>query len=590
MRMAFDGRRVASLRAKLRDSGLVLALLGAPIACGDDAVSGTGDETESSDTGQPTGPLTSGSTGETSESASDTEPETTGDTDSGGDEVIPPPGGVRRLLGHQYVASIAYLLGPDAAAVAAPPEDPRVGTFDAMATLSSVPSPADVELYEASSSAIAEAVVAEPASLSQTAPCVVDGPFDAACYQQVAQGFGRLAWRRPLSAAESGRLVDIAQQARTFAEGEFLTGVQYMLTAILQSPNFLYIVEVGQPAVDGEPRELDGFELATRLSFFILGRTPDGLTLQNAENGLLDTDEGVHAVAQAMVDSPEARAGVARFFGEFLTVRELPNKGKDVEAFPQWGEALQAAMVEETMRLVDDVAFEAEGSVLDLFTADYTFVNNDLAALYGIAPPGGWSRVTLPGNQERAGVLTHASWLAMLSHTRVNSPTRRGVFVMEQLLCEDIPVPPPRVNPEPVVPDPGQTLRESLESHLTDPGCAACHALTDPIGFAFEHYDPIGRFRNQDNGQPVDATGDVAGIGQWDGAVQLAALVAADPRLPRCLVDKVFTQGLGFVPDEGAEPGFDAVNDAWGEQARTIKRLLVELVSSPVFRQVDEPK
>jgi hypothetical protein len=326
------------------------------------------------------------------------------------------------------------------------------------------------------------------------------------------------------------------------------------------------------------------------MSFFILGRTPDAVTLTNAGNGFFDDDEGVRAVAQSMVDSPEAAAGVTRFFGEFLTVRDLPTKGKDTEVFPMWGESLQSAMVEETTRLVEDIAFTQEASVLDLFTADYTFINDELAELYGMNAPGSWSRVNLPNNQGRSGVLTHASWLAMLSHTSVNSPTRRGVFVMEQLLCEEIPIPPPRVNPEPIVPDPGQTLRESLQAHLTDPGCASCHALTDPIGFAFEHYSAVGRFRQQDNGQPVDATGHVQGIGEWDGAAELVALVAEDERLPRCFAEKVFTQGLGHVPEEGADAGFDAVSEAWGGEVRTAKRLLVELVSSPVFRLVDEPK
>jgi hypothetical protein len=575
-----------------RIAGLLITALTLLPACGDDSVGNPGAETESqgeteADPTSATAP--SSTTGEPTTGETD-DPATTGETDGEMEDVLPPPGGVRRLLSHHYVSSIAYLLGPTAAAAADPPLDPQVGTFDAMATLSSVPSAADVELYEDSSAAIANTVVDDPGHLANTVGCVESGPFNVSCYEEVATEFGMLAWRRPLTAAEIGRLVNVAQEARAFDEGEFLTGIKYMVMAILQSPNFLYVVEVGEEGADGEPRELDGYELATRMSFFILGRTPDAITLNNARNGVLDDDEGVRAVAQAMVESPEAAAGVTRFFGEFLTVRDLPTKGKDTAVFPMWGEALQSAMVEETTRLVEDIAFAQEASILDLFTADYTFINDDLAELYGMNPPGSWTRVDLPGNQGRAGVLTHASWLAMLSHTSVNSPTRRGVFVMEQLLCEEIPVPPPRVNPEPIVPDPGQTLRESLQAHLTDPGCASCHALTDPIGFAFEHYNAVGRFRQQDNGQPVDATGHVQGIGEWDGAADLVALVSEDERLPRCFVEKVFTQGLGHVPEEGADAGFDAVSEAWGGEVRTAKRLLVELVSSPVFRLVDEPK
>jgi hypothetical protein len=254
-----------------------------------------------------------------------------------------------------------------------------------------------------------------------------------------------------------------------------------------------------------------------------------------------------------------------------------------------FSEDLAASMREETLRLVEDIVFERDASVLELFDADYTFVDEALAELYDLTPPspGEWIAVEQPG---RAGVLTHAGWLATQAHNNINSPTRRGLFVMEQLLCGEIPPPPPRVNPEPILPTEGQTLRDALSQHMEDLSCASCHALTDPIGFAFEHYDAIGAYRTLDNGQSIDASGEVAGLGAFDGASELAQLLRNDPRSSRCLVEKVYTGGLGWVPDEGAAPAFDAVDEAFVAADANMKQLLVELTVSPVFRQVDEPK
>ena len=523
---------------------------------------------------------------------SGTDSDTEGDTDGPPEDAVPRAGGLRRLLSHQYVDSIGYILGPEAAAVATAPDDPSVGTFDAMATIDSVPSSPDVEMYEASAAAVADAAIANPARLSSLVPCVTAGPADDNCYQLVARQVGLLAWRRPLTDEQANALVSIAQDAQAWGDGDWDTGLRYMLTTIFQSPRFLYLVEVGTPAGADEPRELDGYEIAARTSFFILGRTPDTETLAMAGAGELDTDEGVRALAQALLEEPEARANLERFWGEYLTIRNLPSKGKSAELFPLFSPSLADAMYTETVLLTEDVVFQQDTSVLELFTADYTYVNDELAALYGVAAPAGanFGPVALPANQGRAGILSQAGWLAMQSHTNVNSPTRRGLFVSEQLLCQEIPPPPPRVNPEPLSVDPGETLRDALAQHMEDPSCASCHVVTDPIGFAFEHYDPIGAYRNLDNGLPVDATGDVAGLGVFDGAAELAGLVAADERLPRCMVEKVYTASLGWIPEDGEEPGFDAVNEQWGAADLRMKQLMVELATSPLFRLVGEPK
>lgn len=521
-------------------------------------------------------------------SADTTEGETdpTGETEEPPPDSVPPPGGLRRLLAHQYVASVEYLLGPEAAAATTAPLDPSLGTFDALATLSSVPSVLDIENYEGSSRRAAAIAVDDPERLAQFVPCVTEGPHDDGCYESLARDFGRVAWRRRPTDAQVDRLVAVAREAREWGDGEFMSGVEYMLVAILQSPYFLYLVEVGEPA--DAYRELSGEELATRMSLFLLGRTPSRGVLDRAERGDLDTDQGVRDLAWELLEDPRARDTVGRFFGELLTVRDLPSKGKDPELFPMFSESLAAAMIEETRRLVDEVVFEEEGSVLRLFDADHTFVDDELAALYGYGPVGEWTRVELP--EGRAGVLSLSGWLTMSSHNTVNSPTRRGLFVMEQLLCTELPPPPPRVNPEPIEPQPGQTLRESLQQHMEDPACNDCHALTDTIGFGFEHLDPVGAWQDLDNGQPIDASGSLPGVGEFYGADELADLLVTTPALSRCLVDKVYAANLGFVPGSGMSPALDAVDASFVASDHDLKHMLVELTASPVFRLVDEPK
>ncbi len=561
---------------------LSLGLVGAS-GCRNDQVPADSDD----DTGD-TGLTDTGGSGD--ETADGTAGETDDPTGETPEDAVPPPGGVRRLLSHQYVSSVEYLLGPEAAAAAMAPEDPLLGTFDALGTLSSVPSAPDVELYEASSTAIAVATVTHPEVLGVTAPCVLDESPGDECYTTIAQDFGRLAWRRPLTEDQVDRLVAVAITARE-QEGndEFWTGVQYMLTAVLQSPYFLYIVELGDQG-DADYRELDGYELATRMSFFLNGVTPSAALLDDVAAGGLATDEEVRALAWDLLDHPLARDTIGRFYGEFLTVRNLPSKGKDTDLFPTFTDSLAASMTEETLRLVDDVVFEQDVSIVELFNTRTTFVNDELAAHYGIAPvgPGQWAQVDLPEN--RAGVLSLSGWLSMMSHNTVNSPTRRGLFVIEQLLCTEVPLPPPRVNPEPILPQEGQTLRESLSQHMEDKACSGCHLLMDPLGFGFEDFDPVGAFRTLDNGQPIDATGTLPGVADFDGPVELAELLAVDERLPRCLVDKTFAGTLGFIPEEPMAPALDAVGTAYSDAGHSMKQLLVELTTSPVFRLVDEPK
>ena len=515
---------------------------------------------------------------------------TEGDTEGGEINVIPPPGGMRRLTPEQYVSSVTLIFGAAAGDVADPPPLPALGTFDSQTAAQEPLTPVDIEAYETSSRSIGTVVSNDPAGLTAMVPCVATE--DASCYDTLARDLGRFVWRRPLIEDEVTTLVAIAEAGQEWANGDFYEGIKYQISAMLQSPNFLYVQEVGEPTGEADLRELRQYELASRLSFFLLGHTPDLALLDAAEGGGLETDEQVQALAVEMLDRPEARQRLAEFYDELYRLRDLATKGKDDVLFPTFSPTLAAAMRQETQLLIENVVFEEEGNFLDIFDANYTFVNDELAQVYNMPPPAfPWQLVPLPAEQSRAGFLSHPGFLTVFSHPDVNSPTRRGLFVQEHLLCTDIQPPPADANPMPPSPVEGQTIREWLESvHNADPSCATCHNLMDPVGFAFERYDPIGAFRQLDNGLPIDSTGDVAGLGSFGNAAELAGLLRNDPRVPNCVVRNLYRSTLGY--DEGLDQaeGIAALDEAFSESEFNYKTLMVELTVNPLFRLVDAPK
>jgi hypothetical protein len=563
---------------------LPLCIAALVTGCRDDEVPLPGDGTESA----------SGTEGvESGSESGGATVDDTGGTETDGPEdvdVIPAPGGIRRLTPTQYVESIEVMLGTAAAEAAAPPPLPELGHFDSHTAVNEPLTPVDIESYESSAMAIGNAVRDDPSLLAEMVPCVTGGQ-DVSCFDAVARELGRLAWRRPLTDEEIDVLSGIAIAGQEW-DGEFLTGIKYEVAAILQSSNFLYVVEVGVPTGEGDVRELDQYELASRLSFFLLGHTPDLALLELAESGDLSSDADVRAVALELLDRPQARDRLAEFYGELYRLRDLENKGKNAMMFPTFDAELAEAMRQETLLLIENVVFQEQTSFLDIFDANYTFVNDELAQLYGMAPPAfPWQLVPLPQNQGRAGFLTQAAFLTVFSHPNVNSPTRRGLFVQETLLCTEIQPPPPEVMAMPPAPTEGQTLRDWLEQmHNSDASCAGCHGLMDPIGYAFERFDPIGQFRQLDNGLPIDSSGEVSGVGTFSNAAELATIVRNDPRTPNCVVRNLYRSTLGH--EEGADQadGINLLDATFAGSDYDYKGLMVELTVNPLFRLVDAPK
>ncbi|MFZ6178826.1 DUF1592 domain-containing protein [Nannocystis pusilla] len=506
----------------------------------------------------------------------------------------PVPGGLRRLLRHQYVGSIRYLLGDEAAAAAAPPEDYPLHGFDAIGAAELALQASAVEQCETSARAVAMTAVARPERLGEFAPCVNDATPDSSCYASVAADFGRLAWRRPLADDEVATLVRIAEGGRAWGHS-FAVGLEYELMALLQSPHFVYSIELGEPDADApERRRLTGLELAARMSFFLLGRTPDAELLAAAEAGALETEEQVRAAATEMLARPEARATLTNFYSELFLLRDLPTIAKSAALFPEFSPELAASMAQETLHLIEEIVWEQDGDIRGLIDSDHTFVDAALAGLYGVpAPEGpGFHAVALPEAQGRAGLLGQASFLARFAHPAVTSPTRRGQFIRTRLLCDIILPPPPGVDTHlpPDDPDKPQTMKDKLQQHMSDAGCAGCHRSMDPLGLTLENYDALGRYRTADNGLPIDAAAATDDLGEFTGARELAAVLTADPRAAACVIKNFVRGGLGHLETFGELPELDVLEDRFVAGGHRVQGLLVDLVASPLFRAVADPR
>ena len=354
-------------------------------------------------------------------------------------------------------------------------------------------------------------------------------------------------YRRPSSDGEVDALFRIYASVRADG-GSFEFGLQVALQAMLVSPKFLYKVERPAPA-DGSPRPLTNYELATNLSYFIWGTTPDPALLEAATKKDLQDTAVLRAETRRLLSSPQAEALVQGFFSQWLQLRALDHQTRDPQLFPGVDVLLMSDMQRETQLYCWEIV-RRDRSVLELLSADFTYVNQRLAKHYGDVGQAKiegaeFVRVTLPGAR-RGGLLTQGSILTVTSNPSRTSPVRRGRWIMENLLG----TPPPPAAPD-VMPLESQelvgTLRQRMEQHRLDPNCAACHQMMDPLGFALENFDAVGRWRDTDNGSPIDASGELPTGEVFQGVDQLQKLLVEQKReaFVRCLTQKMLIFALG---------------------------------------------
>ena len=391
-----------------------------------------------------------------------------------------------------------------------------------------------------------------------------------------------------LSEDERARLLGVAQGA-TDTLGSFDEGLRYAMTAILASPHFLYVHGAGDEGVGVRP--YNDWEMASRLALFLWNSGPDDALLAAAAAGqLTDTDDLREAVGEMLAD-PRARRGLKAFADDWLGLDGLLHLSKDPEVFSYFSPHIGLQAREETLSLFAHLVLDEDADFRTLLTTRTTFVNRRLAALYGIpaAAVEGFAQVTLPEEGPRAGLLGHASVLALHASPNRSSPTLRGLFVRERLLCQAMPSPPGNVDttiPESSIDAP--TMRERLAVHLENESCAGCHRLTDLIGLGLERFDGLGGFREMENGIPIDPSGELDETAFAD-ARSLGTVVADHPDFERCIVETLWSYANGRVstPDEATR--IDALLARFAASEHRLLFLLEDIAMSDGFRQVGEP-
>ena len=421
--------------------------------------------------------------------------------------------------------------------------------------------------------------------LEALVPCDPSGDAEA-CARDFAASFGRRAFRRPLSAAEVDKYA-----ALVLGEASFDAGVAVALRIMLVSPYFLYRSEIGEDAGDGTAR-LTSYELASALSYAFVGTMPDDALLDAAESGALGTAAGIEAEARRLLEDPRARALVSTFAAQWLGIEGIASADKSASTYPQWQPELGVAMAEETRRLVEHVLFDGSRSYDELLLADYTFADPTLSDFYGLEAAGGEGFAKTSLSAERRGLLGHGSILASYAHSDQSSPIRRGLFVRQHLLCQNFGTPPANAGGVPDV-DPTATTRERFRQHSADPSCAFCHTYIDEVGFGFERFDATGRYRLEENGQAISASGDLRDLEGIGGETQapfntlpeLATILAGSQAAHTCFSRQAFRFTMGYLETVDDLCALEAIDQRFADAGYDVHELLIAIVTSPNFRR-----
>jgi hypothetical protein len=372
------------------------------------------------------------------------------------------------------------------------------------------------------------------------------------CLTTILTPFMTSAYRRPVTAAEVTQVVTVANTIAT-AHADPQPGLSAAIQAVLLSPNFLFRLELSGNPASPTPTKLNDYELATRLSYFLGTTMPDTQLMAAAAAGKLATAGADYSaqIDRLMTDPVRAQALVDNFAGRWLSIRDTALVAPDDTLFGMtYDDNLRLSTPTETTMFFASLVSDKQ-PLSALLTANYTFVNARLATHYGLPAPGGaagtFSKVSLAGNMQRMGFLTQETFLTITSLPQRTSPVKRGVWVLENLLCDGTPAPPPGI---PELPAEGTgTVRQVLAIHRAQPYCSGCHSLIDPLGLAFENYDAIGAYRTKDNGVAIDASSMLPDGTPISGPFDLANAVAKDPRLTWCLTKQVMTYGIGRTFD-----------------------------------------
>lgn len=441
-----------------------------------------------------------------------------------------------------------------------------------------------IDSLEATADDVAARVLA-PANRSRIVPCTPSGPGDAACFRQVIETVGQRLFRRPLSEQEITAYLTLqsyATENNPAVSHDFYTAVALMLRSMLQDPEFLYRIEIGTPTKDPAVLHLNGYEIATRLSFLVVGSSPDDKLLDLAKADALSDANQRRTEAIRLLADPRARDQLHRFHAMWLGYRAIPQTANLIAAFNL-----------ETTKLIDRVIFDAPASYLTLFSSPDSYLNDLLADQYGLPHPAGGEGWVPYGTSGRAGILSHGSVLAAFSKFSDTSPTQRGIFVQTRLLCNTVLPPPANVNVDQPPPATASVCKlDRYAAHRASATCGACHNNLDPIGYGLENYDIGGRYRTHDDGHPecvLPGQGELPGYGTFSGPAELGQKLIDSGKLEQCFVQHLLRYAVGRAlrPEETGE--VETLMGSFKASDHSLTELLLSFVASDRFalRQED---
>jgi hypothetical protein len=489
---------------------------------------------------------------------------------------------LQRLGRAQYANSLRDLLKIDFDENTLP-EDERFGVFDG----NTVVPVTDLLVQQYMTAAETAAQQALP-TIENVVSCDRPKLGDAACAAQFVDKFGLRAFRRPLSTEEKAAYVGLFNEYKSTG---YAGGLRVVVQTMLQSPNFIYRVEL-QPvkAGSGEALTLDAYELASRISFFLLSTTPDDELLASAQSGALMTDAGLDGQVDRLIEDERFDDTLASFHLQWLDIRHVESLTKDEKLYPAYNADLAKAMIKETLTFVNYVMREDDGKLDTLLTAPYSFPEGPLLGVYGL-PSSAATKSGTPvalDPMQRAGLLTQPAFLASHAHYNQTSPVGRGKVVIRNVFCASLPDPPPNVNTTPPDPSPTATTREQLTEHQTNPSCSGCHKRIDGIGLGFEQFDAIGGFRAMEAGQTVDASGIITGTktsnATFNGAVDLSQKLADSVEVQQCVTRQWLRFAIGRLESDADACTLSKLFKDFAASGNDIRALLQAIVRSDAFR------
>jgi hypothetical protein len=508
---------------------------------------------------------------------------------------------VHRLNNLEYDNTIKDLVGVDAMARATFQPD-ETGDFDNDADAFTM-NDARYEQYFNTADTIGETVFADtaPTGLRQTyiyglvTPACTPSATDAGCSSKIIAAFGAKAWRRPLTTAEVQGLQTLATNAISL--GETADGsIKQVVKTMLASPQFLYRIEFDQNPASTTPHALDPYELATRLSYLVYSSMPDKALFDLAASKQINDDTILTQQIDRMLADPKGANFSASFAGQWLGARNMQAHQVEPTAFPGFDEPLRAAMVQEQLMYFNEF-LTGTLPMTKFFTTTENFVNTRLAKHYGLPAvdaAAGYKKVT-NADPNRVGFLGLGGFLTLTSFSYRTSPTLRGHWVLENLLCQSISppaAPVPKLDANAAATDPSvqqENVRARLELHRMAANCASCHAVLDPIGLGLENFDGIGAYRTKypASTTPIDASGMLPSGEMFSSVSQLAAILSTGDRLQQltdCASSKMMTYALSRALGATDQPYLNQIRDTWSKQGWGLKDLMKDIVLNDTFR------